>query len=118
MADMIIPDTLPGPEQNRWFPIASLVDEAAELLRIPAKLPAPSSVDVHGSCQHINLVFDPEPASFAAIAAWSDAYGGVLASQPYTTKAGEPVTICCAQFEFYGVAVEALAVIPAATAAT
>jgi hypothetical protein len=117
MAEMITPDTLPGPD--RPLSIGGLVADAADLLRIAANLPRPCSVDVHETCQHINLQFDSDPASYAALAAWAEAFGGVVTRQPWTrSDTGEPVTICRVQFEFYGIAVEALAVIPAAPAAT
>ena len=111
MADLILPDTLPRPD--RPLSIGGLTADAAEILYLATDLPRPAWVDVHEHCQHINFQFDPEPASYAALTAWANLFGGVLTSQPWTTETGQPVTICCMQFEYLGIAVEAFAVIPA-----
>jgi hypothetical protein len=115
MADMIIPDTLPGPD--RPLSIGGLVSDAADILRIATDLPRPRCVNVHEGCQQISLQFDPDPVSYPALAAWAELFGGVIASQRWTTDTGDSVNICRVQFECYGIAVEAYAVIPAATAA-
>jgi hypothetical protein len=115
MADMIIPDTLPGPD--RPLSIGGLVSDAADILRIATDLPRPRMVDVHEDSQHIYLQLDPDPASYPALAAWAELFGGVITSQPWTTDTGEQVNICRVQFEFYGITVEAYAVIPAGPAA-
>jgi hypothetical protein len=116
MADMIIPDTLPG--ADRPLSIGSLVSDAADLLRAATDLPRPLSVDVHERCQHINLHFDSDPASYPALALWAERFGATLTSQPWHDNEIGHVTICRVQFEFYGVAVEGFAVIPAGTAVT
>jgi hypothetical protein len=115
MADMITPDTLPGPD--RPLSIGGLVSDAAGILRDATDLALPTSVTVYQAEQHISLQFDPEPASYAAIAAWAELFGATLVSRPWKDQDGNEVNICRASFEYYGIAAEAYAVIPAGTAA-
>jgi hypothetical protein len=115
-ADFILPDTLPGPD--RPLSIGGLVSDAADILRDATDLPRPTSVTVYGSSQHIDMQFDPTPGSYAALAAWAELFGGALTSRTWHNDAGEPVNICRTQFEYYGIAVCAFAVIPAGTATT
>jgi hypothetical protein len=114
MADMIIPDTLS--DLSGPLPIGSLVADAADLLSVATDLPRPQSVDVHEFCQHINLHFDSDPASYSVLALWAERFGATLTSQPWHDDTIGLVTICRVQFEFHGIAIEAFAVIPAALA--
>jgi hypothetical protein len=115
MADMITPDTLPGPA--RPLSIGGLVSDAADILRDAADLPRPTSVTVYQGAQHISLQFACEPGSYAAIAAWAELFGATLVSRPWKDEEGNPVNICRARFEYYGIAAEAYAVIPAGSVA-
>jgi hypothetical protein len=113
-ADYILPATLPRP--GRPLSIAGLVSVAADNLSDATDLPRPTSVTVYGTSQHIDMQFDPTPASYAAPAAWAELFGGTLTSRTWHNDAREPVNICRTQFEYHGIAVCAFAVIPAVTA--
>jgi hypothetical protein len=115
-ADFILPDTLPGPD--RPLSIGGLVSDAADILRDATDLPRPRSVTVYDTSQHISMQFSPDPGSYAALACWAELFGGTITSQPWQAEDGQPVNICRVQFEYYGIAVEAFAVIPAVTATT
>ena len=115
MADITRPDTLPGPD--RPLSIGGLVADAVDILRDATDLPRPTSVTVYAEVQHISFQFAREPGSYAAIAAWAELFGATLTSRPRKDQDGNPVNICRASFEYYGIAAEAFAVIPAASAA-
>jgi hypothetical protein len=111
MADITLPDTLPGPD--RPLSIGGLVRDAVDILRDATDLPRPTSVTVYANAQHISFQFAREHGSYAAIAAWAELFGATLISRPWKDEDGHPVNICRASFEYYGIAAEAFAVIPA-----
>jgi hypothetical protein len=98
------------------LPVGALLYGVAELLDKALDLPQPRYVTV-SSTQHIGLQFDPDRSSFAAIAKWSLRFGGVLVSTPRSGEDG-PQTLCRLEFDYFGVPVEAYAIIPAGTATT
>ncbi len=114
-ADLTLPDTLPGPD--RPLSIGGLAADVVDILRDATDLPRPGSITIYANTQHIDLHFDSNPASYAAIAQWAGLFGATLTSRPWQHD-GKAVNICSASFEYYGIAVEAFAVIPAATAST
>ena len=97
--------------------LASLTADAADILRCNADLPQPAAVSVDDS-QRIELVFDPDPASYPALTAWARKHGGTLTSQRWHTHAGPPANICRVQFPYHDAEVIAFAVIPAEPATT
>ena len=68
--------------------------------------------------QRIELVFDPDPASYPVLAAWAEQHGGTLTSQRWRNSAGRPANICRVQFAYHDAEVIAFAVIPAEPATT
>jgi hypothetical protein len=91
--------------------IATLVIAAWSLLDQAADLPHPQMVTV-SDLQSVSLQFPPEPSSFKAITRWALRFGGVLASEPHQTEKGPQIWVRL-EFDYYGVAVDAYAHIPA-----
>ena len=85
-ADFILPDILPGPD--RPLSIGGLVSDAADILRDATDLPRPTSVTCYENIQHIDLHFDPDPASYTALALWAEQFGATLTSSPWTEDTG------------------------------
>jgi hypothetical protein len=98
------------------LPMAGLVIAAWNLLEQAADLAQPVHISVSDT-QHITLQFAPEAPSARAITLWALRFGGVLTSEPHQTERG-PQTWCRVEFDYYGVAIDAFAHIPAAPAAT
>ena len=112
------PATYQLPESARQaLSLAGLTTSAAALLADAADLPQPAAVSVDDS-QRIDLVFDPDPASYPVLAAWAEKHGGTLTSQRWRNSAGTPVNICRVQFAYHDAEVIAFAVIPAEPATT
>src|SRR6266700_1149933 len=114
-ADLTLPDTLPGPD--RPLSIGGLAADVVDILRDATDLPRPGSITIYANTQHIDLHFDSDPASYSAIAQGPGLCGATLASH-LCQHAGKAVNFCSASFEYHGIAVEAFAVIPVATAST
>jgi hypothetical protein len=91
--------------------MGGLVIAAWNLLDQACDLTQPVDITV-SDLQSITLQFPPEPLSMAAITRWANRFGAVLRSEPHQTDKG-PQIWCRAQFDYYGVAVNAFAHIPA-----
>ena len=98
------------------LPIGALVAGAVDLLEQANDLPQPRYITVSRT-QCIDLQFAPDESGVAAVTRWALRFGGVLTSQPHEGKNG-PHIHCEVRFDFYGVRIEAYAIIPAATATT
>jgi hypothetical protein len=94
------------------LPIGALVVGAAELLQQAASLPAPVYVTVHDT-QTISVQFARHRASKRAVTQWARRFGSVVASYPDQDQPGT-WTWCRTDFDYYGIAVTAYALIPAA----
>jgi hypothetical protein len=88
---------------------------AAELLQQAADLPAPHYVTVHDNTQSISVQFAQHRASVRAITRWARRFGSVVTSYPDEDKP-DTWTWYRADFDYYGIAVTAYAIIPAAPA--
>jgi hypothetical protein len=93
------------------LPISALVIATWNLLEEAADLPLPHMVTV-SDLQSISLQFPGEQPSLRAITRWALRFGGVLTSQPHDGQRG-PQTWCRVEFDYYGVAVNAYAHVPA-----
>ena len=98
------------------LPIGALVAGALDLLEQAHDLPQPRHISVSRT-QYIDLQFAPDNSGVAAVTRWAMRFGGVLTSQPHEGKDG-PRIHCEATFDYYGVRIEAYAIIPAAPATT
>jgi hypothetical protein len=101
------------------LPIGALAAGAAELLQQAADLAAPTSITVYHT-QHISVQFAPDRASVRAITRWALRFGSVMTSHPGTVEYDTGVqagTFHRTDFEYYGIAVEAFAFLPAGPAA-
>jgi hypothetical protein len=98
------------------LPIGALVAGAVDLLEQANDLPQPRYITVSRT-QCIDLQFAPDRSGITAVTRWAIRFGGVLTSQPHEGKYG-PHIHCEVRFDFYGVRIEAYAIIPAATATT
>jgi hypothetical protein len=99
------------------LPIGILVTGTADLLHQAADLPQPRYITVFEEGQDVGLQFAPDRASLRAITRWTLRFGGVVISQPQPGQDG-PQTYLHAEFDFYGIAVSAYAIIPASKAPT
>jgi hypothetical protein len=93
------------------LPISALVIATWNLLEEAADLPLPHMVTV-SDLQSISLQFPGEQPSLRAITRWALRFGGVLTSQPHDGERG-PQTWCRVEFDYYGVAVNGYAHVPA-----
>jgi hypothetical protein len=98
------------------LPIGALVVGAAELLQQAADLPAPVYVTVHQT-QTIDVQFAQTKASTRAITRWARRFGSAVTSYPDENRP-DTWTWYRTDFDYYGIAVTAYAVIPADTART
>ena len=98
------------------LPIGALVAGAVDLLEKAHDLPQPRYLTVSRT-QCIDLQFASDESGVAAVTRWALRFGGVLSSEPHEGDHG-PRIHWEVRFDFYGVAVEAYAIIPAATATT
>jgi hypothetical protein len=98
------------------LPIGALVVGAKNLLQEAADLPDPRSVAIYDT-EHISVQFEPDPSGLRAVTRWALRFGGVVVSEPYQGDDG-PQTWCRTEFGYYGVSVQAYALIPAGTAST
>jgi hypothetical protein len=98
------------------LPIGALAVGLVNLLQEAADLPAPTYISVSDT-QHIGLQFAPAKASLRAITRWALRFGSVMTSKPQQGTTGTE-TWCRTHFDYYGVAVDAYAHIPAKTAST
>jgi hypothetical protein len=99
------------------LPIGALVIGAAELLQQAASLPAPIYVTVHETTQSIGVQFAQIKASTRAVTRWARRFGSVVTSYPDEDQPGT-WTWCRTDFDYYGIAVTAYALIPATPAAS
>jgi hypothetical protein len=94
------------------LPVCALLIAAWNLLEEASDLPHPRHVSVSSS-QSIDLQFSPGRSSYRAIARWAARFGGVvISSKPIETEHG-PRIYCRCEFDYYGLAVEAWAMIAA-----
>ena len=98
------------------LPIGALAVGLVNLLQEAADLPAPHFITVCET-QSISLQFAPVKASLRAITRWALRFGSIATSHPQQGTTG-PETWCRTDFDYYGVAVNAYAHIPAKTAST
>jgi hypothetical protein len=90
------------------LPISALVIAVWNLLEEAADLPKPRYLSV-SSTQSVNLQFaDAQP-----ITRWALRFGGVLSSTLIEDDGKGPRTMCQVEFDYYGIRVEAYAIIPA-----
>ena len=95
------------------LPISALLIATWNLLEEAADLPQPRYLTV-SSRQSVDLQV-PDARS---ITLWARRFGGVLTSKPVKDDSKGPRTLCQVEFDYYGIHVEAYAIIPAATATT
>jgi hypothetical protein len=98
------------------LPIGVLAVAAADLLQWAADLPQPRYITIHAT-QAIRVQFVSEQASVRAVAQWARRFGGVVVIEPIEAEDG-PKMYHRTEFDYYGIAVTAYAVIPAGPAAT
>lgn len=91
------------------LPIRELIIGTADLLSQGCDLPQPRYIEVSNS-QSIGLQFSSDTAGVVAITKWAIRFGGVLESLPGRNENG-CYTLNRVTFDYYGVAVEAYAVI-------
>ncbi len=97
--------------------IANLAVGVVDMLSEADNLPQPSFITIHDSSQSVDLLFAPVKASLKALTRWALRFGAVITTEPHEGEHG-PETWCRVKFDYYGVAVNAFAHIPAAPAAT
>ena len=98
------------------LPIGALAVGVVNLLQETADLPAPQLICISDT-QSISLQVAGDRASLRAVTRWALRFGSVLTSHPHQGKTGTEIW-CRAEFDYYGVEVNAYAHIPAGTAAT
>ncbi|MGI9006631.1 MAG: hypothetical protein ACR2FU_10625 [Streptosporangiaceae bacterium] len=94
--------------------IGVLVAGAVDLMQQGYDLPQPQALTVSGT-QSISLLFASDETGAKAVARWAMRFGGVLTRHIHQSPQG-PHLHCVVQFDYYGVRVEAYAVLPAETA--
>jgi hypothetical protein len=99
------------------LPISALVIATWNLLEEASDLPQPKYLTV-SSTQSIDLQFPADKSSYRSITRWARRFGGVITSVPAQDDDKGPRTLCQVEFDYYGVRIEAYAIIPAATATT
>jgi hypothetical protein len=96
--------------------ISELVVGTLNLLQEAADLPQPRCITV-SAIQHIDVQFSNDPSSLKAVTRWALKFGGVIISEPHDGQRG-PETYCHTELDYFGVAVDVYAFIPAKKAAT
>jgi hypothetical protein len=94
------------------LPIGVLTVGTADMLQQAADLPQPRCIFIYDG-QAISLQFAPEQASVRAITRWALRFGSVVTSEPHQGRNG-PETWHRAEFDYFGIAVRAYALVPAA----
>ena len=97
--------------------IAILAVGVLDVLCEAEDLPQPRYITIHARSQSFSLQFAPARASLKTLTRWALRFGAVLTSQPRQGEDG-PETWCSLAFDYYGIAVDAYARIPAETAST
>lgn len=100
------------------LPIGALAVGVAELLQQAASLPAPTSITIYHTTQHVSMQFDPDKDSIRAITRWAARFGSAVTVRPGTVDydtGSDTGTWYRTQFDYYGITVEAFAFIPDAT---
>jgi hypothetical protein len=95
------------------LPISALVIATWNLLEEAADLPQPRHLTV-SSGQRIDVQL-PDGRS---VTRWALRFGGVLSSTPVKDDDKGPRTLYQVEFDYYGIRVEAYAIIPAGTASS
>jgi hypothetical protein len=98
------------------LPIGVLTVGTADLLQQAADLPQPRCIFIYDG-QAISLQFAPEQASVRAITRWALRFGSVVTSDPHQDTDG-PETWHRTEFDYFGIAVRAYALVPAAPASS
>jgi hypothetical protein len=96
------------------LPIGALAVGAAELLQQAADLPAPTSIAIYDTIQHISVQFARDKASIRAITRWAARFGSAVTIQPGKVQSdtgSDTGTWYRTQFDYYGITVEAFAFI-------
>jgi hypothetical protein len=93
------------------LPMAALLIAAWNLLDQACDLPQPTTIFIY-DMQNISLQFAPEISSFRTVLRWASRFGGTRSGTRRDTEHG-PQIWCKTSFDYYGVAVEAYAHIPA-----
>jgi hypothetical protein len=96
--------------------IRELVVGTLNLLQEAADLPQPRCITV-SAIQHIDVQFSPDPASLKAVTRWALKFGGVIISESHDGQRG-PETYCHTELDYFGVAVDVYAFVPAKKATT
>jgi hypothetical protein len=105
-----------APPELPPLPIGVLAVGTAELLQQAADLPQPCCIFIYDN-QAISMQFASEQASAQAVTRWAHRFGSLVTSQPHEGKDG-PETWYRTDFDYYGIAVNAYAHIPAAPASS
>lgn len=108
------PSTAP-PSELPPLPIGVLAVGTADLLKQAADLPQPVCIFIYHH-QSVSMQFAKEQASAQAVNRWAARFGSVVTSQPGTGTGGVAETWYRTDFDYYGIAVNAYAHIPAAPA--
>jgi hypothetical protein len=98
------------------LPIGALAVATVNLLDQAADLDQPRYLSISDT-QNVCFQFPGDKSSMTALTRWALRFGGTLTTSPHEGKDG-PQTLCRLAFDYYGVAVEAYAFIPADTATT
>jgi len=98
------------------MPIGAVAVGAAELLQQAADLPAPTSVTLYDH-DAISVQFARHKDSIRAITGWARRFGSVTTSHPGQIDS-DTGTWYRTDFDYYGIAVTAYALIPAGPAVT
>jgi hypothetical protein len=96
--------------------IRELAVAIVTLLQEAAGLPQPRYISVSAT-QRIDMQFSNDKSSLKAVTRWALKFGGVVITEPHEGERG-PETYCRAELDYFGIAVDVYAFIPAKTATT
>ena len=99
------------------LPIGVLAVGTADLLQQAADLPQPRCIFIYDG-QAISVQFAKEQASVRAITRWALRFGSVVTSEPHQDTDGGPETWYRTEFDYFGIAVRAYALVPAGPASS
>jgi hypothetical protein len=97
--------------------IANLAVGVVDMMSDADHLPQPCLISIHDGSQSVDLLFASVKASVRALTRWALRFGAVLISEPHQGEHGQE-TWYRVRFDYYGIAVNAFAHIPAEPAAT
>jgi hypothetical protein len=99
------------------LPISALVIATWNLLEEASNLPQPRYLTVSDT-QRVGVQFPESRSGCRSVARWARRFGATLQSSPLQSQDGQQLSYVRAEFDYYGVAVEVYAMIPARTAHT